>query len=510
MTSKSFQNNEKHDIPLVAVGMAVMTLCSGCAGLNNLPGMAELARTVNLSRVRPNSTVPENAFDSDATEEAIRQKSESARTGSGEKDQAIVEKNPTHFVSVKNAVLRSEPTELSDAVAGLDYNTGVRAVEDVAVQLPFDGDPDLFPSNLVPHWAKVSVGDKSGYLPLLSLADAGLMKMQNPEDPIPSASGDKNEKFVNAALSARRPVDDKALGVFLRDGNLSGSMPRPVARQLPNAGNGVGASIVSGLRGAWASTKSAASKLVGKEGGSDGNADVVFDQIGPLQEFQFGRAIAARVAALHPMLPPDDPRSAYVAQVGAAVASASNDPAPYHGYVFAVMKSSEINAFAVPGGFVFVTTGLLDFIKTEDELAVLLAREIAHVELRQIRKAVGDEKLLPFFTELKKDPSSATLAETLNEAFGLVHDGCGVENEGVADWRAAQLAARVGYDPRALGDVLKRFASSDDEIPYSGAEQAEARASDVNDYLEAFGFSDVVFQGADVRASRYERSVHAK
>ena len=77
----------------------------------------------------------------------------------------------------------------------------------------------------------------------------------------------------------------------------------------------------------------------------------------------------------------------------------------------------------------------------------------------------------------------------------------------MADWRAVQLAARVGYDPRSLNDVLGRFASSEDDIPYTGAEQAEARASDVRDYLEAFGFSGMFFKGADLRASRYERSV---
>ena len=62
-----------------------------------------------------------------------------------------VEKHPTHFVSVKRAALRSKPTELSDAVAVLNYETGVKAVEDVAVELPFDGDSAMFPSNLVPR-----------------------------------------------------------------------------------------------------------------------------------------------------------------------------------------------------------------------------------------------------------------------------------------------------------------------------------------------------------------------
>ena len=483
--------------------MATLALYTGCAGLVAMSGFGTIGRSVPMQ----SGLAATNTLSSINIGRQNLPTSEPSQYNSDGEPQTIVEADPTHFVSVKRAVLRSKPTELSDAVAVLDYNTGVKAVEDVAVELPFDGDPDMFPTGMVPHWASAKIGNKAGYLPFSSLADAGLMKKQNPEDPFPAPSGEVNEWGVKGILSAWNPVDDSALSAFLSEGNLSGSMPSPRAEQLPDAGGGVRARIVSGLRGAWSATKSATSKLINGKDGSKEAETVVFDKIGPLQEFQLGYAVAMRIAALYPVLSARDPRSAYVAQVGAAVAAASNDPEPFHGYLFALMNSPEINAFAVPGGFVFVTTGMLEFLKSEDELAVVLAREIAHLELRQVRKAIDDEKLLPFFTDLKKSPSSNTLAETINETFELVRDGCGVETEGVADWRAVQLAARVGYDPRSLGDVLKRFASADDELPYSGADQAEARESDVRDYLDAFGFSDTFFKGADIRTARFERSV---
>ncbi len=494
---------------LFITSVALLTLSSGCAALAPMlaPVIGETLKDPETRSAIADTTIGATtnavAWGKGATTNAVAW----ARTKLPSEETAeTVEKHPTHFVSVKRAVLRAQPTELSDEVAVFDYGTGVKALENVSVELPFEGDPDLFPTGMVPHWAKASMADKTGYLPLSSLVDDDLLKKQNPDDPVPERSGEANEKAVNSLLSAWKPVDDQAMAKFLAEGSLSGSMPTPKAEPIPNANGGLGASIVSGLRGAWSATKSATSKLInGKEGSAE--TAVVFDEIGPLQEFQLGRAVAARVAALHPVLSATDSCAAYVAQVGAAVAAASNDPEPFHGYLFAVMKSPEVNAFAVPGGFVFVTTGMLAFLKTEDELAVVLAREIARLELRQVRKEIGNEKLLPFFTELKKSPASAPLAETVNEAFELVRVGCGVEKEGVADWRAVQLAARVGYDPRALGDVLGRFASSEDDIPYAGAEQAEARASDVRDYLEAFGFSGMFFKGTDVRASRYERSV---
>lgn len=494
---------------LFITSVALLTLSSGCAALAPMlaPVIGETLKDPETRSAIADTTIGATtnavAWGKGAATNAVAW----ARTKLPSEETAeTVEKHPTHFVSVKRAVLRAQPTELSDEVAVFDYGTGVKALENVSVELPFEGDPDLFPTGMVPHWAKASMADKTGYLPLSSLVDDDLLKKQNPDDPVPERSGEANEKAVNSLLSAWKPVDDQAMAKFLAEGSLSGSMPTPKAEPIPNANGGFGASIVSGLRGAWSATKSATSKLInGKEGSAE--TAVVFDEIGPLQEFQLGRAVAARVAALHPVLPAKDPRFAYVAKVGAAVASASNDPEPFHGYLFAVMNSPKVNAFAVPGGFVFVTTGMLEFLKSEDELAVVLAREIAHLELRQVRKAVGDEKLLPFFTELKKEPSSSALAETIGETFELVRDGCGVETEGIADWRAVQLAARVGYDPRSLGDVLKRFASADDELPYSGADQAEARESDVRDYLDAFGFSDTFFKGADVRAARFERSV---
>ena len=503
----------------IVVGATIMVLCSGCEAL--VPLMAPVVSEVmkdpgTRAKVIDTTTGAATnawAWGKNASTNAVAwakeqmEDSESTQQGLGGEFLAVVEKHPTHFVSVKRATLRSEPTELSDAVAALAYNTGVKAVEDVTVALPFDGDPDLFPSNLVPHWAKASIGDTTGYLPLSSLADADLMKKQSPDDPIPACSGEADERTVNEILSSRRPLDDGALGAFLRDGNLSGSMPEPVVEALPDAGGGIGASIVSGLRGAWSATAAGASRLVGRSGNSAKDEPVTFDEFGPLQEFQLGRAVAERIAALHRILPAEDPRSVYVAQVGAAVAAASNDPTPFHGYRFAVMDSDEINAFAIPGGFVFVTSGLLDFLESEDELAAVLAREVAHLELRQVLKAIGDEKLLAFFAELKNSPSSSALAETVDEAFELVRDGCGVEAEGVADWRAVQLAARVGYDPRALVDILGRLASADIETSYGGVAYPDARASDVGDYLDALGLADRFFQGADVRKARYEAAV---
>jgi len=99
------------------------------------------------------------------------------------------------------------------------------------------------------------------------------------------------------------------------------------------------------------------------------------------EEYYTGRAVAANVLAGSPLYEDEELR-AYVTLVGYTVALASDRPETFKGYHFGVIKSDEINAFAAPSGFIFVTTGALRVMQSEDELAGVLAHEIAHVNLK--------------------------------------------------------------------------------------------------------------------------------
>jgi beta-barrel assembly-enhancing protease len=115
----------------------------------------------------------------------------------------------------------------------------------------------------------------------------------------------------------------------------------------------------------------------------------------PENEYWVGRSVATNILAKHDYRYRDADAirggnltgvTAYVNKVGAVLAAAALEtgrkgdrPAPIAGFHFTVVESDTINAFAAPGGYVFVTTAALKAAKSEDELAAILAHELAHV-----------------------------------------------------------------------------------------------------------------------------------
>jgi len=82
------------------------------------------------------------------------------------------------------------------------------------------------------------------------------------------------------------------------------------------------------------------------------------------------------------------------------LARASSRPETFGGWHFLLLDSDEVNAFAAPGGFVFVTRGLYATCATEEQLAAVLAHEISHVTLRHGLGAIKNERLTEAFTIL--------------------------------------------------------------------------------------------------------------
>ena len=93
----------------------------------------------------------------------------------------------------------------------------------------------------------------------------------------------------------------------------------------------------------------------------------------------------------------DAPLTGYVNRVGGLVAAVSERPETYGGYHFWVLDSDGINAFAAPGGFVFVTRGLLAQAPDEEAVAAVLAHEVGHVCLKHGLKAIKQSRLTSAF-----------------------------------------------------------------------------------------------------------------
>src|SRR5215207_4225674 len=108
-------------------------------------------------------------------------------------------------------------------------------------------------------------------------------------------------------------------------------------------------------------------------------ASTGFNLFSPEQDIQLGEASAEEIMRQVVVLR-DERTAAYVQRLGERVAAAA--PGYKFPYKFVVVDSPEVNAFALPGGYVFVNEGAIEAARTEGELAGVLAHEIAHVSLR--------------------------------------------------------------------------------------------------------------------------------
>lgn len=125
---------------------------------------------------------------------------------------------------------------------------------------------------------------------------------------------------------------------------------------------------------------------------------------------------------------------------------------------FGAIESDAINAFAMPGGYILVSTGLLKILKTEDELAFVLAHEIAHVSRKHHYQIVLRQRLAE---QASRDLQSAVQGDEvarLASASGQIYArGLDQEAEFEADRLGVEIMTRAGYDPVAALNVIERL-----------------------------------------------------
>src|SRR5688572_18496954 len=104
----------------------------------------------------------------------------------------------------------------------------------------------------------------------------------------------------------------------------------------------------------------------------------------PADDVKLGREAAAEVSKQLPLLPENEAVDTYVERIGAVLAAAvpQEFQHPEFRYDFSVVNASDINAFALPGGPMFVNRGMIEASRTEGEMAGVMAHEISHVALR--------------------------------------------------------------------------------------------------------------------------------
>ena len=188
------------------------------------------------------------------------------------------------------------------------------------------------------------------------------------------------------------------------------------------------------------------------------------------EEYYVGRAVAANILSSYPLLE-NETLTEYVILVGQTVAMHSDEPFTYGGYHFAILNSDEINAFACPGGIILITRGMLNEVQNEDELAAVLAHEVAHINHHDGVSAIQKSRLTGvatlIATEAAKAYTPADISQLVSLFEGSVEDvvktlvvnGYGKSQEYGADESALIYLSRAGYDPEALEVFLERIVS---------------------------------------------------
>lgn len=176
---------------------------------------------------------------------------------------------------------------------------------------------------------------------------------------------------------------------------------------------------------------------------------------------QIGDDAAAKLFGAAPLV--NDPAlQAYVNRLGRWLALHSSKPnLPWS---FGVLDDNEINAFALPGGRILVTRGLLMRCRDESELAGVLAHEISHVSEKHhepaLRKDKGFNVLSEAYREREKEKGRENRAKIGNAVVEAVFiRGFDRDQEYAADRHGVVIAARAGYDPYGLASFLQTLSS---------------------------------------------------
>ena len=219
------------------------------------------------------------------------------------------------------------------------------------------------------------------------------------------------------------------------------------------------------------------------------------------KEVEIGRGIAATIAGRYP-ISQDAELTTYVNLVGLAVASEA--ARADINYRFAVLETPDVNAFAAPGGYVFVTRGALGLMESESELAGVLAHEVGHVNRRHVIEGIRKSD---FMREVRDQAglTGSTLDRAVGAGANVLFSGYSREDEAEADSLGVIYAGGAGYDPTGLPTFVSHLNRHANEGPlteiFATHERPDARIARLNRIIQREGLS-----GGVTLADRFARS----
>lgn len=173
----------------------------------------------------------------------------------------------------------------------------------------------------------------------------------------------------------------------------------------------------------------------------------------------------AKIVEIQMGLYPDKDMTEYVRSIGNRLVAALDDN-PFE-FQFHIADDPIPNAFALPGGYVYLTRGILSLMTTEDELACVMAHEIIHVAERHSVKQMRSS-FLPRLLELPGEIVGTVVNKDLGNLLNLpitttnslLLSSYSRKHETESDTKGIELASKVGYDPNAMITILERLSQA--------------------------------------------------
>ncbi len=184
---------------------------------------------------------------------------------------------------------------------------------------------------------------------------------------------------------------------------------------------------------------------------------------GTAREVQLGRSTAQRVEKEF-AISNDAQLQARVEQIGQKLAAVCDRKDII--YCFRVLETEEVNAFSLPGGYVYVNKGLIEKTASDDELAGVLAHKIGHIvarhSIKRLQASLGYNLLSILAVVATKDPR---FKKGTDLAFSQLMLGYAREDELLADQLAIKYLRKAGYNPEAVVTFLKKLQQIEKERP---------------------------------------------
>src|SRR2546422_1816728 len=192
---------------------------------------------------------------------------------------------------------------------------------------------------------------------------------------------------------------------------------------------------------------------------------------------------------------------AYVQSLGRKLVAVSHRPnLEWH---FTVVDSPVVNAFAIPGGYVYLTRGILAYLGNEAELAGVMGHEIGHVTARHSVRQITRQELgqLGLNVGGVLSPTFGQLGNVAQSGLGLVFLRFSRDDEREADRLGVEYAARTACDPRQVSnffDVLGRLSTANDRETIPGwlsthpdpPQRVEATRMLANEWIQMLGLTE--------------------